>query len=192
LTLSQSHFLSMRQRFLPILLLAALLGCSKSDSNPIVDFGEGEGITYRNANNLPVGPGDPTDWTSDGEWNKQERALFPNSSFDLNSAQRPALVAYTTTYPNPAPGGQATWTLQTQRVAGTIPPVYTIQAVLVNRKYEIITRLGPVNSNTGIAYAFDYTSLGIGANELHRIYYLVSDASGLVYKGHGDIRYSPQ
>lgn len=182
----------MRQRFLPVLLLAALLGCSKSDSNPIMNFGEGEGITYRSANNLPVGPADPTDWTSDPEWNKQERALFPSLSFDPNGSQRPTLVAYTTVYPNPAPGGQATWTLQTQRVLGTVSPSYTIQAVLVNRRYEVITRLGPNNSNIGIAYTFDYRALGIGTNELHRIYYLVSDASGLVYKGHGDVRYSPQ
>ena len=182
----------MRQRFLPILFLATLLGCSKSDSNPIVDFGEGEGITYRNEQNFPVGPRDYSDWTSDGEWNKQERALFPDFNFDLNSAQRRTLVISTSTYPNPTFSGQATWTLQTLPSPISNLHLYTIQAVLVSRRYEVLKRLSPVISTVGIAYRFDYSSLGISSNELYRIYYVVSDANGLVYKGHGDVRYSPQ
>jgi hypothetical protein len=183
----------MRQRFLPVLFLATLLGCSKSDSNPIVDFGEGEGITYRTANNFPAGPRDYTDWTSDGEWNKQERALFSGLNFDLNGPQRPALISETTAYPNPAPSAQANWAIFTRRPSGgVLPPTYTMQAVLVSRKYEVLQRLGPVPLVGELTYQFDYAALGLGTNELYRIYYVISDAGGLVYKGHGDIRYSPQ
>ncbi|MBH8559512.1 hypothetical protein [Hymenobacter negativus] len=182
----------MRQRFLPILLLATLMGCSKSDSNPIVDFGEGEGITYRTGQNLPAGPNDPTDWTSDGEWNKQERGLFPDLSFDFNGTQQPGIISYTTAYPNPSVEGQAVWELQTQRgTNGTVPKLYNIQAVLVNRKYQVIERLGPFTTYA-IYHRFDYPSLGLSPNELYRIYYVVYDANGLVYKGHGDVRYTPQ
>ena len=78
----------MRQCFLPVLFLAALLGCSKSDSNPIMDFGEGEGISYRNASNLPSGTQDPTDWTIDGDWNAQEQKLFAALGANLNTAHK--------------------------------------------------------------------------------------------------------
>ena len=182
----------MRQRFLPILLLAALLGCSKSDSNPITDFGEGEGITYRSTNNFPVGPRDYTDWTSDGEWNRQERALFPDFSFDLNGAQRPALVSFNSAYPNPAYSGTADWGLQMQRGAGIGINPFSVQAVVVNRKYQIMRQLGPLAFGAGVTFRLDYPAIGIRPNELYRIYYVVSDASGLLYKGHGDVRYSPQ
>ena len=181
----------MRQRFLPILFLATLLGCSKSDSNPIMDFGEGEGITYRDGSNFPVGPNDPTDWTSDGEWNKQERALFADLGFDLNSTQQPAAPIYTTAYPNPAMGSSASWTVQTQRVNnGAVG--YTVSAVLVDRTYHVRQRFGPQGFVTGYTYMFNYVQLGLSTNELYRIYYVVYNTSGLVYKGHGDVRYSPQ
>ena len=181
----------MRPRFLPTLLLTALLGCSKSDSNPIIDFGEGEGITYRTANNYPVGPHDPTDWTSDGEWNKQERALFPSLGFDLNGAAQAAGLIYTTAYPNPAMGSSASFAVQGQRLNGGVVG-YTLDAVLVDRNYRVRQRFGPQSFINGYTYTFDYVQLGLAANELYRIYYVVYTANGLAYKGHGDVRYSPQ
>ncbi|MDQ2771272.1 MAG: hypothetical protein M3Y54_12320 [Bacteroidota bacterium] len=183
----------MRQRFLPVLLLSTLLGCSKSDSNPIIDFGEGEGITYRSANNLPVGPQDPTDWTSDAVWNKQERALFPEFSFDLNGSQQPNLVFCTPTYPNPSVGW-AHWTAYSPRPTSGPTTTYSVRAVLVNRKYQTVLRLGPADfnsGNTGITFNLDYIGAGVSTNELYRLYYVMYNANGLVYKGHGDIRYSP-
>lgn len=181
----------MRSRFLPVLFLVSLLGCSKSDSNPIMDFGPGEGITYRTINNMPYGPQDPTDWTSDGEWNKQERALFADLGLDLNAAQQPAAPIYTAVYPNPAMGGSANLTVQTQRLSSG-PVNYTFSAVLVDRNYRVLQRLSPNSISTGFAYAIDYARAGLGANELYRIYYVVRNASGLIYKGHGDVRYSPR
>jgi hypothetical protein len=181
----------MRQRFLPILFLAALLGCSKSDSNPIIDFGEGEGITYRDNTARPSGPQDPTDWTSDGEWNKQERELFADLNLDLNGPQQPAAIERTYVYPNPAMGNAATWTLQLKPFTST-PVSYTSNAVLVDRNYRVRLRFGPQSFAGGYSYMFDYARAGISPNELYRIYYVVYNASGLVYKGHGDIRYSPQ
>ena len=181
----------MRQRFLSILFLTTLLGCSKSDSNPIMDFGEGEGITYRTSQNFPAGPNDPTDWTSDGEWNKQERNLFADLGFDLNGAQQPAALIYTTAYPNPAMGSTASWTVQTQRLtSGAVN--YTLSAALVDRNYHVRQRFGPQSFVNGYTYTFDYVRSGLSPNELYRIYYVVYNTSGLVYKGHGDVRYSPQ
>ena len=181
----------MRQRFLPLLFLTTLLGCSKSDSNPIMDFGEGEGITYRTSSNFPGGPSDPTDWTSDGEWNKQERALFADLGFDLNAPQQPGLVSSSPAYPNPS-ADQANWSLIAQRPAGGNAVAYSVRALLVNRQYKIMRQLGPTDFVNGIQFSVDYIGAGLGYNELYRLYYVVYNASGLVYKGHGDVRYSPQ
>lgn len=179
----------MRQRFLPILLLSALLGCSKSDSNPIMDFGEGEGISYRTPNNTPVGPQDPTDWTSDATWTERECNLFPELSFDLNGPQQPATIAYTSVYSNPAQVSTAHWTIQTRRTSGGGAADYTTRAVIVNRKYEVLTKLGPNSFTVGQVYSLDYAGIGMQPNELYRLYYVVYGTSGLIYKGHGDIRY---
>ncbi|GAB3727135.1 hypothetical protein GCM10027594_09040 [Hymenobacter agri] len=180
----------MRQRFLPILLLSALLGCSKSDSNPIMDFGEGEGITYRDNTARPSGPQDPTDWTSDGEWNKQERALFSELSFNLNGAQQPALVNSTYLFANPAQVAQATWSFQTQRNTSGGAASYTIRAVIVDRKYTVMGKLGPNELILGEQFSLNYASMGLQPNELYRLYYVLYNSGGLVYKGHGDLRYS--
>ncbi|MFC7667452.1 hypothetical protein ACFQT0_08660 [Hymenobacter humi] len=125
----------MLRRLLPVLLSFSLLACSKSDSSPTINFGEGEGITYRSGNNMPAGPGDPTDWTSDATWNAQERALFPEINFDLNGTQQTALIGPGYAFPNPALTGQANWTLQTQRSSGGGTAAFTLRGVFVNRKY---------------------------------------------------------
>ena len=179
----------MKRRFLPILFLSTLLACSKSDSNPEIDFGEGAGITYRSGNNMPSGPSDPTDWTSDGEWNKQERALFADLNFDLNGPQQPGLVSSSEAFPNPS-AGQATWGLQARRNSSGGAAIYTVRAVIVNRKYEVIGRIGPNDFTIDQRYSLDYLQIGMQPNEVYRLYYVVYNASGLVYKGHGDVRYS--
>ena len=175
-------------RRLPFLLLPVLLACSKSDSSPVIDFGEGEGITYRDASNLPNGPSDPTDWISDATWNEQERALFSEVSFDLNGSQRPNLVAFASPFPNPS-AGQANWTVQCQQASGATPPNCTLRVVFVNRNYGVLHRRGPLTLTGNQSYTFDYAGMGLPVKELSRLYYLAYDNNGLVYKGHGDIRY---
>ncbi|MFD2721216.1 hypothetical protein ACFST9_21050 [Hymenobacter monticola] len=180
------------RRLLSLLLLPALWSCSTSDTNPIVDFGEGEGITYRDGNNFPMGPRDYTDWTTDATWNKPERDLFADANVDLNGAQRTALISFATAYPNPAPAGVATWTLQTQRGAGSGVNPFTVRAVVVNRQYQVLQRFGPLGFGFAASFRLDYAAIGLSPRELYRLYYVVTDASGLVYKGHGDVRHEPQ
>ena len=179
----------MLRRLLPFLLVPALLACSKSDSNPEIYFGEGEGISYRTGNNLPNGPYDPTDWTSDGEWNKQERALFADLNLDLNGPQQPGLVSSSQAFPNPS-AGWATWGPQAQRNSSGGATIYTVRAVIVNRKYEVLRQIGPNDFTNDQRYSLDYVQIGMQPNEVHRLYYVVYNANGLVYKGHGDVRYS--
>ena len=181
----------MLRRLLPVLILSSLLACQKNDSGSTIDFGAGEGLTYRDVQNLPNGPQDPSDWSTDATWNPQERALFPELGFDLNGAQQPNSIGSNAAFPNPAQAGQANWTLQTQRNSSGGAASYTLRAVFVNRRYEVIQRLGPTDFILSQTYAFDYAQMGLPAKELFRLYYVVYNASGLVYKGHGDLRYSP-
>jgi len=183
----------MRRRLLSLLLLPTLWSCSTSDTNPIVDFGEGEGITYRDGNNFPVGPRDNSDWTTDDTWNKPERALFADANVDLNGPQRTALFLETTVYPNPAQGGQANWAVLPPRSgAGGSGPL-TVRAVLVNRQYEPMLHIGPLPlPATGLTSTLNYLGAGLSRRELYRLYYVVTDANGLVYKGHGDVRHDAQ
>jgi hypothetical protein len=182
----------MRRSLALLLLLPMFWSCSTSDSNPIVDFGEGEGITYRTGNNLPGGFNDPTDWTSDATWNKQERALFADVNVDLNGAQRPALISFSSVYPNPSWGGLTYWSIGPPYRAASFPAL-SVRAVLVNRRYQSMLRLGPLTMTTNMLnFALDYPKAGLSPRELYRLYYVVTDASGLVYKGHGDVRYDPQ
>ncbi|MDO7844939.1 hypothetical protein Q5H92_01110 [Hymenobacter sp. M29] len=186
----------MRRRFIPLLLLLptlSLWSCSTSDTNPIVDFGEGEGITYREVNNFPVGPHDYTDWTTDATWNKQERALFADVNVDLNGAQRTALFGETTVYPNPTRSGRAKWSVWPRNGSSGSAGPFTVRGVLVNRQYQSMVRFGPLPlTANGLSAEFSYTQAGLSPRELYRLYYVVTDASGLVYKGHGDVRYDPQ
>ncbi|MVN78221.1 hypothetical protein GO988_17975 [Hymenobacter sp. HMF4947] len=170
-----------------LLLIAALLvlaACHKKDTSPTLDFGPDDGISYRSNNGMANGAQDPTDWTSDATWNEQETALFPELSIALNSPQQPTLVGFTYTYPNPA--SRANWILQTNGSAVS----YTVTAVLVNRTYQVVKRLEHGNFTGGHVYAFDYAQLGLNPNETYRLYYVLFNNNGLLYKGHGDIRYN--
>ena len=105
----------------------------------------------------------------------------PNNPFNLSI---PPLI------PTPQ---QASWSLQVQQVPALVLSTYVLQAVLVNRQYEVVHRIGPSNYFSGVTFPFDYRALGVGANELYRLYYVVYTYNGtLLYKGHGDVRYSPQ
>lgn len=171
-------------RFLLFAALLALAACHKKDESPTLDFGAGEGISYRSSNGMANGAQDPTDWTSDATWNEQETALFPELSFALNSPQPPNFLAFTYAYPNP--GAQANWILRTNSSAVS----YTVTAVLVNQNYQVVKRLEHGNFTGGHVYAFDYAQLGLNPDGTYRLYYVLFSNAGLLYKGHGDVRYN--
>jgi len=178
-------FIPMRPT-IPCLLIVstlALADCHKADNSPTIDFGASDGISNRDANGMKNGNQDPTDWTSDATWNEQETALFSELSITLNSPQQSNLIAFTYTYPNPS--AQANWILRTNSSAVK----YTMTAALVNRNYQLVKRLENNNFTGGHIYAFDYAQLGMNPNETYRLYYVLFNNAGLLYKGHGDIHY---
>lgn len=171
-------------RFLLFAALLTLVACHKKDDSPTLDFGADEGISYRSSNGMANGAQDPTDWTSDATWNEQETALFGELSISLTSPQQPNLISFNYVYPNPAK--QANWILRTN----TSSTSYTLAAVLVNQKYQVIKRFDHGYFTGGHLFALDYAQLGLNPNETYRIYYVVFNNNGLVCKGHGDVRYA--
>lgn len=169
-------------------LTLGLAACHKSADSPRIDFGPGTGFSYRDGSNQPVGKQDPTDWTSDATWNEQEISLFPASKLDLNATQPANFIAYAYLYPNPAHA--STWGFASKQTAANTQPDFTVTAVLVGADYQVIQRVAPTNSSKGaFQIAFDYDKLGLKPGSLYRIYYVLYDASGLLYKGHGDLLY---
>ncbi len=96
------------RHYAPVWSLASLAlllaGCSKDSAGPTIDFGPGEGFTYRGNSNLPTGPQDLTDWTLDAQWNQQEKNLFQSLNLNLDAANQVAATAGSIggAYPNPA------------------------------------------------------------------------------------------
>ena len=184
-------------RLIPFYVLVAstlaLTACHKADDSPSIDFGANDGISNRDASGMKNGSQDPTDWTSDATWNAQERALFSELtngflSIDLEGVQQPSLFDYTYVYPNPAT--KARWQFQTKSVPGSLTVSYFVKAVLVDKHYQVISRLGPNSFPSGYAAELDYAQLGMHSGELYRLYYVCYNSNGLLYKGHGDIRYT--
>ncbi len=171
----------MRQCFLPVLFLAALLGCSKSDSNPIMDFGEGEGISYRNASNLPSGTQDPTDWTIDGDWNAQEQKLFAALGANLNTAPQGSATYIGGAFPNPA--------TQAVRFDYQIPRAALSKIVLVDKAYQVVATFdGPTTASTSYSIELNLDNGKFKKGQRYRLYYVLYNGTALYLKGHGDIR----
>lgn len=174
-----------------LLLLAAALvlsNCSKNESDAssglFVNFGPGEGFSYRTGNNLPGGYQDPTDWQLDGQWNAREAGLFSAIGLDVNAA--PQLVpnspprTYFTAYPNPC--------LSEFRFSYSTPTPVLCKAVVVNRFYQPLTEFASPQASTRLDFSVNLAGKGFGPGGLYRIYYVLYNGTTLYGKGHGDIK----
>ena len=179
-------------RYRPALLLLgvalALSNCSKSESDAssglFVNFGPGEGFTYRTGNNLPGGYQDPTDWQLDGQWNTREAGLFNALGLDINAT--PQLVpnstprTYFTAYPNPC--------LSEFRFScSTSAPVFC-KAFVVNRFYQPLTEFASPQASTRLDFSVNLAGKGFQSGSLYRVYYVLYNGTTLYGKGHGDIK----
>ncbi|QKG58709.1 hypothetical protein GKZ68_19975 [Hymenobacter sp. BRD128] len=177
----------MRKPLLVAGLLLSLAACHKTDDAPGLDFGAGDGISYRDASGMANGTQDPTDWTADATWTAQEKALFPELSISLEGAPQTSFLDRLTLYPNPA--AVATWAVVSKNGASG-PSPFSTAAVLVSRDVKEVLRLPHGYAGSGYyATAFDYAKLGLTPGERYRLYYVVFNGNGLILKGHGDVRY---
>ena len=173
-----------------LLLSAALIlsNCSKSESDAssglFVNFGPGEGFSYRTGNNLPAGYEDPTDWQLDGQWNTREAGLFNALGLDVNATPQlgpnSSPQTYFTAYPNPCLGafhfGYA-----------TSAPVFC-KAVVVNRFYQPLNEFASPRVSTRLDFSVNVAGQGFKPGSLYRVYYVLYNGTTLYGKGHGDIK----
>jgi hypothetical protein len=158
-----------------VLTTLLFCGCKKK-----IDFGPDEGITYRDNNNNPVSKIDPSDWTLDGNWSKQEKKLFDGLGVDVNSTAQ-GVVRNISLYPNP---------IETQgNFTYSVTASLSLKLVVVDRKYKVLLNTTYAPPTVGhYAFNIDFTDSKFESGESYRMYYVFYQGSTLYYKGHGDIK----
>jgi hypothetical protein len=166
-------------------ILLCAFQCERPYEGPDIDFGPGPGITYRDAQGRLLRPEDPTDWTSDATWNEQELNKFAFPNLVLNGPQQPSAVSQSLAYPNPGQAGQVKWRF---KLSPTAPCPCRVYAQLVSKRY---TEADVYTAELAAGDSLQFAPKAYDPNQLFRLYYIVSNASGLLYKGHGDLRFTP-
>jgi hypothetical protein len=173
----------MKKLFLGLTLLASIASCNKKEAEPTIDFGLNGGITQRDGSNRLNGTIDPTDWTVDETWTKEEQKLF-TVPVNLNA---PSSIGIQPRgfFPNPTTtqkGGYGFY---------GIPEGAMWTMVFVDKNYKVVDRLeyGPF-SVSDVLFGFDLPTDKFAANATYRVYYIIYNKSPatLYLKGHGDIK----
>lgn len=175
-------------RILPLAascLLLCAFQCERQYEGPDIDFGPGTGITSRDAQGHLLRPEDPTDWTSDATWNEQEMSHFAFPNITLNGPQQLGAISQSLAYPNPAPAGQVKWHL---KLSPTAPCPCRMFAQLVSKRY---TEADVYTAELAAGDSLQFAPKAYDPGQLYRLYYIVFTNTSLLYKGHGDIRFTP-
>ena len=165
-----------------LLPLALLLGdCSKKNTVPTIDFGPNDGISYRNASNIPLGTQDPTDWTIDGDWNAQEQNLFTSLRANLNTSPQGSATYIGGAFPNPATNAV--------RFEYQTPGTALSKIVFVDNNYQVMATFdGPTTASTSYSITINLNNGNYKKGQRYRLYYVLYNGTALYFKGHGDIR----
>jgi len=165
-----------------ICLLLCAFQCERPYEGPDIDFGPGPGITYRDAQGRLLRPEDPTDWTSDATWSSQELNMFSNAT---NGPQQLGAVSQSLAYPNPGKAGQVSWYFKLSPAA---PCPCRVYAKLVSKRY---TEVDIHFADLAASDSLQFTPRVYNPGQLYRLYYLVYNNNGMLYKGHGDLSFTP-
>lgn len=183
----------MFKNLLALLLLAGLAtACHKDDQGPTIDFGPNGGFTVRTASNLPTGQLDPTDWTSDANWNATERALFAKLNLPLTAPQMAAGTWETTVYPNPSNRDNGcTFSITPSPNSTTLPTGNTrMRMVIVNANYKIELEFDHELQANGLTVMPRLDPVKYSPPTLYRLYYVIYEPGKQVYyRGHGDLKF---
>ncbi|TGD81315.1 hypothetical protein [Hymenobacter wooponensis] len=173
----------MKNFLLGAVFLTGLAACDKKEAEPTIDFGPNDGITQRDASNRLNGTVDPSDWTADETWTKEEQKLF-TVSVKL-SASSPLGIQPRGFFPNPTTtqkGGYGFY---------GIPYGAMWAMVFVDKNYKVVEKqeYGPF-SVSDVLFPFDLPADKFLPNTTYRVYYIIYQKSpAILYsKGHGDIK----
>jgi hypothetical protein len=181
------------KKLLVLLALASLAAaCHKDDEEPTIDFGPNNGFTMRLGNNMPGTQIDPTDWTSDPNWNATEQALFAKLNLPLAAPQLAAGTWETTAYANPSNRDNGCSFMVTPNRNSTSLPTGTtrISLVLVNAQYQVeLTTDHELKANS-LLLTMRLDPVKYSPPTLYRLYYVIYQPGKQVYyRGHGDVKF---
>jgi len=170
-----------KHQFLPLLLLALYIsfGCKKSDPSRI-DVSQ---ITHTDINGNLTSTADNSDWTSDASWSDAETALFVTPPAEQLTNTESGTITLSAGYPNP---------LATQQLIYVKSSAKAVMELVVTDNMLSIKKRDFINvSVNGYAVSSFYDPAIFSDSVNYRVYYgFYSQANGLFYKGHGDIRIS--
>ena len=181
-------------KYLLFTALFALAACHKSDSGPTIDFGNNDGFSHRDANNMPNGTQDATDWTTDANWSQTEQNLFASLHLSLTGSQADSSDWRIDFFPNScALGAEGRFRMEYERNVLLLPTNKRISIAIVDAHYNLLDSFdfaintGPYGYEMAFQPRFDTTKYSPLA--LYRMYYVLYEAGQQVYyRGHGDIR----
>ena len=183
----------MSKRLLILLALAGLAtACHKDDEEPTIDFGPNNGFTMRLGNNMLGAQIDPTDWTSDPNWNATEQALFAKLNLPLTAPQLPAGTWETTAYANPSTRDDGCSFMVTPNPRSTVLPTGTtrVNLVLVNANYQVELTSDQEIKASGLLLSMRLDPVKYSPPTLYRLYYVIYEPGKQVYyRGHGDVKF---
>jgi hypothetical protein len=174
----------MKKLLLGLAILTGVSACNKKEAELTIDFGPNEGITQRDAGNKLYGTIDPTDWTADETWTKQEQNLF-TVPVDLK-APSPRGIQTRGFFPNPT-------TIKSGGGFGFygIPFGAMWQMVFVDKNYKVVQRLdyGPFQV-ADVLFTIEFPADKFAPHTTYRMYYILYSTfpATLHLKGHGDIQ----
>jgi hypothetical protein len=157
--------------------------CKKTDAPNHAGKIDVTRITETDNLGLVVSQIDKTDWTLDNTWTTEELALFltPTSTQLANSER--ATVEIKPGFPNPNSSSLFNFTCSTTKP--TFIQIVTVDSMLsIKDIFFLNTTATGLNINTLALTSSKYLT-----NNYCRIYYaFYSQADGLYYKGHGDVK----
>ncbi len=175
----------MKIKIIAIIICVGLFNfsCKKEDKNDSKRKIDVSAITERDFLGNNTGTVDNTDWTADDYWISDEATLFELPSSSQLAGTKKAADINIFAYPNPV--GSTVIIYFNATDVTLLQIVITDDVLSVKDRYFFTTKAGsnPLQIN------FDPAKYANKTN--YRVYYsFYSQADGLYFKGHGDIRIS--
>lgn len=165
----------MKKHLLLLFAVGVISSCQKK-----IDFGPDEGVEYRDNVNRRQSQKDPSDWTLDGTWNKEEKKLFTNLEVDLNGPAQGGIQEISF-YPNPV------YEVAYFDYRKNATSSFSGRCVIVNHKYKVLFSATMPNNSGGLSMPI-FGDSKFEKGKVYRMYYVFYEGSTLYYKGHGDIK----
>jgi hypothetical protein len=168
----------MKKHLLLLFAVGVISSCQKK-----IDFGPDEGVEYRDNVNRRQQQQDPSDWTLDVAWNKQEKELFEDLGVDVDSPAQGGIQRISF-FPNPVNPVYGVASFEYDKTAAS---TFSGKCIIVDRKYKVLFSATMPKNSGGLSLPI-FGDSKFEKGKIYRMYYVFYEGSTLYYKGHGDIK----